>query len=288
MKSTILNLSKIIFTVLILMFLFSGCSTSPGLPFINTFNANPATLDSGNSTTLSWEVSGADTVSIDQGIGIVTASGTVDITPSATTTYTLTATGNSGATTTAEVEVTVITAPLTLQPGLQEGKDAVVQNKKPGDNFGDNNYSAVGNASNTMILFYLQFDLSSIPEEAVITEANLSLYQDDFWGTKAFVIGLYRVYEDWEESTITWDNRPAVSPQIKSTQTVSPGYRGWVTWEGLAELVEGWIKEDFHNYGILLQDTEEVLADSIAYFCTSESLNIPSCSPKLEIKYYLP
>ena len=82
MKIIILNLSKISFAVLILMFLLSGCSTNPVLPIINTFNANPTIIDFGNSITLSWEVSGADTVSIDQGIGIVTASGTIDITPS--------------------------------------------------------------------------------------------------------------------------------------------------------------------------------------------------------------
>lgn len=288
MKIIILNLSKISFAVLILMFLLSGCSTTPGLPIINTFNANPITIDFGNSTTLSWEVSGADTVSIDQGIGIVTASGTINITPSTTTTYTLTATGNSSAITTAGVKVTVKNVPLTLQPDLQEGKDAVVQNTMPGNNFGEDNFSIVGNASSTMILFYLQFDLSSIPEEAVITEANLSLYQNNFWGSQDFSIGLYRVYEPWEESTITWDNRPTISPQINSPQTVSSGYTGWVTWEGLAELVEGWMREDFYNYGILLQDTDEITADSTAYFCTSENINFPSCSPKLEIKYYLP
>lgn len=288
MKIIILNLSKISFAVLILMFLLSGCSTNPVLPIINTFNANPTTLDFGNSTTLSWEVSEADTVSIDQGIGIVTASGTINITPSTTTTYTLTATGNSSAITTAGVKVTVMNVPLTLQPDLQEGKDAVVQNTMPGNNFGEDNFSIVGNASSTMILFYLQFDLSSIPEEAVITEANLSLYQNNFWGSQDFSIGLYRVYEPWEESTITWDNRPTISPQINSPQTVSSGYTGWVTWEGLAELVEGWMREDFYNYGILLQDTDEITADSTAYFCTSENINFPSCSPKLEIKYYLP
>jgi len=288
MKIIILNLSKISFAVLILMFLLSGCSTNPVLPIINTFNANPTIIDFGNSITLSWEVSGADTVSIDQGIGIVTASGTIDITPSTTTTYTLTATGNSSAITTAGVKVTVKNVPLTLQPGFQEGKDATVQNTMPDNNFGEDNFSIVGNANSTMILFCLQFDLSSIPEEAVITEANLSLYQNNFWGSQDFAIGLYRVYEPWEESTITWDNRPTVSPQINLPQTVSSGYTGWVTWEGLAELVEGWIREDFYNYGILLQDTDEITADSTAYFCTSENINIPSCSPKLEIKYYLP
>jgi len=245
-------------------------------------------VDFGNSTTLSWEVSEADTVSIDQGIGIVTASGTIDIAPSTTTTYTLTATGNSSAITTAGVKVTVMNVPLTLQPGLQEGKDATVQNTMPDNNFGEDSFSIAGNANSTMILFYLQFDLSAIPEEAVITEANLSLYQNNFWGSQDFAIGLYRVYEPWEESTITWDNRPTISPQISSTQTVSPGYTGWVTWEGLAELVEGWMQEDFYNYGILLQDTDEITADSTAYFCTSENINSPSCSPKLEIKYYLP
>jgi len=288
MKIIILNLSKISFAVLILMFLLSGCSINPGLPIINTFNANPTIIDFGNPTTLSWEVSGADTVSIDQGIGVVTASGTIDITPLTTTTYTLTATGNSSAITTAGVKVTVMNVPLTLQPGLLEGKDATVQNTMPGNNFGEDSFSIVGNASSTMILFYLQFDLSSIPEEAVITEANLSLYQNNFWGSQDFAIGLYRVYEPWEESTITWDSRPTVSPQINSPQTVSSGYTGWVTWEGLAELVEGWIGEDFYNYGILLQDTDEITADSTAYFCTSENINIPSCSPKLEIKYNLP
>ncbi|RLC35015.1 MAG: hypothetical protein DRH33_08835, partial [Candidatus Nealsonbacteria bacterium] len=143
MKIIILNLSKISFAVLILMFLLSGCSTNPVLPIINTFNANPTTIDFGNSTALSWEVSGADTVSIDQGIGIVTASGTIDITPSTTTTYTLTATGNSSAITTAEVKVTVMNVPLTLQPGLLEGKDATVQNTMPGNNFGEDNFSIV-------------------------------------------------------------------------------------------------------------------------------------------------
>jgi len=288
MKFIILNLSKISFAVLILMFLLSGCSTNPLLPIINIFNANPTIVDFGNSTTLSWEVSEADTVSIDQGIGIVTASGTIDITPSTTTTYTLTATGNSSAITTAGVKVTVMNVPLTLQPGLQEGKDATVQNTMPDNNFGEDSFSIVGNANSTMILFYLQFDLSAIPEEAVITEANLSLYQNNFWGSQDFAIGLYRVYESWEESTITWDNRPTVSPQINSTQTVSPGYTGWVIWDGLTELVEGWMGEDFYNYGILLQDTDEITADSTAYFCTSENINSPSCSPKLEIKYYLP
>ena len=44
--------------------------------------------------TLSWEVLDADSVSIDQGVGPVAATGTLGRTPEGTTTWTLTATRN--------------------------------------------------------------------------------------------------------------------------------------------------------------------------------------------------
>ncbi len=85
-----------------------------------SFNAAPATIAEGETATLSWEVTGADTVSIDNGIGTVSATGTRGVSPTQTTTYTLTATGAEG-TTTKSVTVTV-TPPkpiveLTASPG---------------------------------------------------------------------------------------------------------------------------------------------------------------------------
>jgi hypothetical protein len=71
-----------------------------------TLTASPATTTAGGNTTLSWTTSGAASVSINQGIGSVAASGSRVVTPAATTTYTLTAT-NAGGTTTATAVVTV-------------------------------------------------------------------------------------------------------------------------------------------------------------------------------------
>ena len=66
-------------------------------PTIASFTATPPSISTGWSTTLAWSVTGADTtVSIDQGIGTVPASGSREITPSASTTYSLTATNASG------------------------------------------------------------------------------------------------------------------------------------------------------------------------------------------------
>jgi hypothetical protein len=74
---------------------------------ISQFYANPATVNVGQSTTLIWVLQGATSASISPGIGAVNAnSGSVAVSPAATTTYILTATGASG-TVTQSVTVTV-------------------------------------------------------------------------------------------------------------------------------------------------------------------------------------
>jgi flagellar motor protein MotB len=76
------------------------------LPVIASFTANPTSIQAGGSSTLSWNVTGADRVVIDNGIGQVNASGTRSVSPSATTLYTLTAFNASGqVTATANVAV---------------------------------------------------------------------------------------------------------------------------------------------------------------------------------------
>ncbi|MGA2367122.1 MAG: hypothetical protein ABSF74_00905 [Dehalococcoidia bacterium] len=62
-------------------------------PVIGTFSSN---LNSDNTSTLSWNVTGADLVSIDQGIGQVDVAGTRVVSPAASTTYTLSATNSTG------------------------------------------------------------------------------------------------------------------------------------------------------------------------------------------------
>jgi len=82
----------------------SGAATGP--PVIDSFAASPGSISPGGTSTLSWEVTGADTASIDQGVGPVALSGTRPVAPVATTTYTLTATSTAGsATATAAVSV---------------------------------------------------------------------------------------------------------------------------------------------------------------------------------------
>ncbi|HEU0122542.1 MAG TPA: OmpA family protein [Bryobacteraceae bacterium] len=78
-------------------------------PIVKFFSAEPTTIERGQASSLKWEVTGADSVSINQGLGTVSASGNRSVFPSDTTTYTLTAT-NGGGSVTESVTVNV-TAP---------------------------------------------------------------------------------------------------------------------------------------------------------------------------------
>ncbi|HTS24238.1 MAG TPA: Ig-like domain-containing protein, partial [Bryobacteraceae bacterium] len=71
--------------------LFGSGSGTPAPPVIANFSATPNSVQSGQSATLNWSVTGATTVSIAPGVGTVTGTSTT-VTPSSTTTYTLTAT----------------------------------------------------------------------------------------------------------------------------------------------------------------------------------------------------
>jgi len=66
------------------------------LPTIAYFNANPASIKLEDSSTLSWSTTNATAISINQGVGNVSATGTADVSPEETTTYTLTATNSDG------------------------------------------------------------------------------------------------------------------------------------------------------------------------------------------------
>ena len=74
----------------------SGGASAHPKPTISSFSASPGGIVAGKSVTLSWTVSGATHLSIDNGVGDVTGQTSTVVTPGATTTYTLTASNSGG------------------------------------------------------------------------------------------------------------------------------------------------------------------------------------------------
>jgi predicted secreted protein len=108
----------------------SAKPSAADMPVINHFESTPNSVLPGGIATLSWDVTGASSVSIDRGVGEVEAQGRKGVISSGTTKYTLMAVNASG-----EVSAStnvVVMEPATSQPpaevvaphiGLQVGKD---------------------------------------------------------------------------------------------------------------------------------------------------------------------
>lgn len=61
-----------------------------------SISADPVTILAGETATLTWSSTHAESAAIDQGIGAVAVNGTVSVAPTTTTTYTITVTGPGG------------------------------------------------------------------------------------------------------------------------------------------------------------------------------------------------
>lgn len=168
------------------------------------------------------------------------------------------------------------------------GKDAFIASNTPSTNYGAGMGLSVGYRDSigysykkmrTLIEFT---DLSKIPQDATVDKALISwpwldaadLNQSTY---KTINIKFYRVTEPWLEDTVTWNNQPAYDSSTiyasgsaildKSAMAAPPSgtiMLARIKWEGnLKNLVQGWIRGDFPNYGlIMISDTENGTTNS--------------------------
>jgi len=175
---------------------------------------------------------------------------------------------------------------ITLQPGAV-GKDAAISSSIPTNNFGNETYSWVGDFSGTITRLYIQFNLSSVPVNARIVDADLLLYQYFTFGGSDFTIELLKINNSWDESTISWDLQPTRSSDPIITSSITAGATTWNSWD-IDDLVQSWLDGGIANYGVNLKDTHETSGNTMAYFYTSDYTIDTTKRPKLVISYYIP
>ncbi len=140
-------------------------------PVINSFTATSTRVPPREVVTLSWNVADADTVSLDQGIGIVAPAGSVEVAAVETVTYQLSATGGGKTVTSAiTLEIDPPAQTLSITPNIEmtgfiRSSGAVT----PGEIWvGDDD-------ANRGVRGFLTYDISRIPNDAVITQVMLDL-----------------------------------------------------------------------------------------------------------------
>jgi len=133
----------------------------------------------------------------------------------------------------------------------------------------------------------LEFDLSSIPLEAEISTAHLSLYAPDAPSTQ-FHSGrngaiIQRIISNWNESTVTWNTQPKTTliHQVSLPPSTNP-YQDYLNID-VTLLVQDMIDNPTASFGIMLKLQTEKIYRRLS-FCSSDYPN-PDKHPKLEICY---
>jgi hypothetical protein len=252
-------------------------------PIIQSFSADQLIVNEGGSVTLSWEVSGLATVTIEPGIGTVDPIGSISVSPTETTTYTLTA-GNISGDDSAQLTVILLQTKI-LQPGPSLGKDSEVSEGHANKNFGDYGGIHVGRGMGNRRAF-IQFNaIENLPANTVILSANLELYLGSTTNLSNFYIELHVVTEIWEEDTITWNDQPDYLETMETETPINPFYVPcWVFWD-ISSLLQGWINGSIAHYGVALVAGNVQL--NYTYIYSSDNI-YPDRRPKLIITYYIP
>jgi len=295
MKGIILNLNDYFkfFIIIVILFFLSSCSTTTlSVPIVSSFTADNTAIDEGDSVTLSWSVTDASTVTINPGGLIVALSGSTSVSPTETTTYILTATNSAGSFS-ASVTIKMMQNKI-LIPNESQSKDTFVTNTDPLTNYDGAPYLAAGTLwdSGTVERIYLQFDVSAIPNNAIITEAKVGLFFKDpmsYISIPIYVevpLAVYEVEGSWEETSLNWNNQPVANSIYEDVQTVGGDTDKYIYWD-ITNLVQGWVSSMKSNDGMRLADEDEMTLDDGKHFGSS-SAPVGTERPKLVIFYYIP
>ncbi|ATW24774.1 hypothetical protein DCMF_08315 [Candidatus Formimonas warabiya] len=127
----------------------------------------------------------------------------------------------------------------------------------------------------------LKFDLTSIPSEASILTAELTLNMNfDFSDAgKITPITPYAVADSWDNTKVNWGNQPDINKDIAGT-TTNVTKTGLYSWNVL-NLVKAWHTESLANNGLELKTKENTSTEAKSFL----SGNTPLQKPVLTIEY---
>lgn len=114
---------------------------------------------------------------------------------------------------------------ITLQPNPVWGEDATVDSREPTANFGDDEELRLDNDGSDVSRFYVYFETDFL-EGLELTDAVFSLYAKSVSGGGALDVEVYEVTENWNESSVTWNNQPVVGSVLGSA--AFPTDTGWL------------------------------------------------------------
>lgn len=190
-----------------------------------------------------------------------------------------------------------------VQPDPTAGLDTIIYMGNAMNNYGTLAYIAVGRSTAWSYLrrVLIKFDLSSIPSNAIVSSATLSLYYYSGTDGVSSTTKIYRQLKDWVESQASWNNYKTDTAWTEAggfhaddceqteigSVTISDQTYEWKNISLTASKVQEWISGTLTNNGLLLMGAEDV-NNALKYFYSSDYTDDTSLRPKFEVVYTVP
>jgi hypothetical protein len=105
--------------------------------------------------------------------------------------------------------------------------DAYVYNLSPTSNYGTQTFLQIQDVASGVVMMYtyLKFPLADIPDDFTITQARMYLYM--YTHNPSTGSELHETGNTWTQTTINWNNKPAVGDLLDTAALTT---NGWVYW----------------------------------------------------------
>jgi hypothetical protein len=174
---------------------------------------------------------------------------------------------------------------LVLQPGA-EGKDTYICDCLPDVNNPNGPITALyqGRWGNCYDRILVQWDLSSLPADAVVDSAIMELYYFTLYGNYSGQMTFDRIIGDWGEDAVTFNTQPDTAGEGRLVQNWPAG-TGWMP-VNVTAWVQGWHAGTWSNYGLYGAAQGCGATCDVEYY-SSDFETDPGNRPKLTVWYHV-
>lgn len=160
---------------------------------------------------------------------------------------------------------------------IQASQDSYISSGNPNTNFGGASNLNLGwqNGNQNAMRMLLQWDLSSIPRNAVIQDARYELYQTQVIpvGDRNMDFLAQFMSQSWSEMAVTWNNANFLGGQTLSFGSI-PSTFGWVGGNA-TDVVKAWVSGSAPNNGVMVTGDEIPSNNRMRIFASRQGGNAP-------------
>lgn len=189
-------------------------------------------------------------------------------------------------------EINLSEKTIVLQPDAAKGKDANIHSLESATS-GDYE-SLIASAwtwasQSGAMRILIEFNLDTIPSNAIIEEARLSLYaatnlgEQHSAGDGSNAALIQRITSDWDESTVSWSTQPSTSESYQVTMAASSSADEDYVDLDIRTLIQYMVMNPESSYGLMIRLEEELPYRRLS-FASSDNADATK-HPKLVVKY---